>query len=747
MKSDAKLHYSVKQHIVSLPDDTPFVPRDTSGTSMVKGRIIHIVNWSRDCLSFEIDQGLLFLLIPFFLTIGVVSYFSLSYEPDGIRLVIYCVLNLGILYLVRYFRPFCYLICALICILLGAVSAKFETWRLDTPMLGSDVSTHLTGRIVSLEMAANGQSRILLDIIKTEKPTLMHAPKRIKLSARKLPAGLIPGDGINGSVRLRSLSGPIRPGGYDFSFFSYFQSIGAQGFFLGEPVKVEIEKSHILYDRIATKIALLRMKMTERITGAIGGETGYIAAALITGQRGGITTATNDALRIAGLAHILSISGLHMAMVSGLVLAIVRGIFSLFPIFSSHHSSKKIAAAVALFVASFYLTLSGADVAAQRSFVMVAVMLVAVLFDRSAITMRNIAIAALITLAVFPHEVLGPSFQMSFSATAALVAVFGWWSKRNNKREGAPHFVGGKIIRVTLIPVVSTAVASLIAGTASGIYASYHFSNTAPFGVLSNALAFPVMSFIVMPFALLAAISMPFHLEDLPLRIMGYGVTLVEKIAHRIADISPDIDPGVIPISALSSFTIGLFFLLILKTKLRYLTTIFFAAGFVFCIFQPRPLLIISEDARLTGVIENNQLYVDKDKPSSFTTNVWRRSYRLTNVLLPSKEDKRNERQFYCNNGICTALTGDGVTVAVIENQQKYDYGQLNCPSADVVIIATDNYNKNCNNASKHVITRKQLALHGSVIMVDDDKFISAIENGPVRPWNEHRKYLRAARN
>ena len=729
---------------MSLPDDIPFIVPHKTGLKRLYKQLADIILRGYSAFIFEREQGLLFLLIPVFMIVGVVIYFGLSYEPDGRTLTALCIMAIGIFILSRHFRPAFYITGLAMCIFLGALCSKIETWRLSTPMLGSDISSTIKGRIISVEKVARGKSRLIVDIISTEKPYLDHAPERAKLTFSSNNTEFEPGDGIEGRAKLRASSGPIRPDSYDFSFANYFQSIGAQGYFVGKPTKIFVEPPISSLERFSLAVARLRLAMTNRIINAIGGETGSIAAALITGQRGGILPATNEALRIAGLSHILSISGLHMAMVAGMVLIVIRTLLALFPSFASRYQSKKIAAAAALFVSAFYLLLSGSDVAAQRSFVMVAVMLVAIIFDRSAITMRNLAIAAIITLVVFPHEVLGPSFQMSFSATGALIATFGWWSRKHKSGfQTTPMFFGAGVMRIVLFPVLSTAVASLVAGLASGIFSAYHFSNTAPLGVLSNALAFPVMSIAVMPFALAAALLMPFGLEWWPLQIMGVGGKIVEKIAYSVASISPDVNPGLIPPIALVFLSIGLVILLFFKTRLCLFSTIFFLAGLIFVIHQTQPLLLISEDKGAVGLIDDKTLYITDIKPTRFTTEVWLRSYALNGIVGPLSEDHQKNAQFICDHGTCHAQKDGGLKIAVIEKQNSSD---LTCPDDDILVLSSNIHLINCRPEQK-VITETSLNLKGSIVVTDNGKIISAIESGPTRPWNEHRKYLRLSRS
>ena len=742
MASAAQLYSPVERHVVSLPDDIPFINPHKTGINSLSKKLKDALLWVYHSFVHEFEQGLAFLLIPVFMAVGAIIYFTLPYEPDGSKLAAYCALAIGFFILSRHYRPAFFVAGFATCIVVGAFCSKIETWRIATPMLGSDISTTIRGRVIAVEKATNAKSRLVVDILATNNPHLHYAPERVKLSASTSNMEIEPGDGVEGRVKLRASSGPIRPNSYDFGFSNYFQSIGGQGYFVGKPKKIIVEPPDSLIERFSLGISRLRVAMTVRIIKAIGGETGSIAAALITGQRGGISQTTNDALRVAGLSHILSISGLHMAMVAGMVLIIVRTLLAIFPGFASRYQSKKIAAAAALLASAFYLVLSGSDVAAQRSFVMVAVMLIAIIFDRSAITMRNLAIAAIMTLLVVPHEVLGPSFQMSFSATAALVAVFGWWSRRpKSYYQTTPMFVGAGIMRIVLFPVLSTAIASLVAGLASGIFSAYHFSNTAPLGIISNALAFPVMSIIVMPFALVAALVMPFGLEWLPLQVMGGGVKLVEKIAYSVAAISPDINPGVIPPVALVFLSSGLIILLILKTRLCLFSVLWFLAGIFFVVLQKPPLLLVSEDKGAVGLIDNRNLYITDKKPTKFVTEVWQRSYKLNAVVGPANAEQREGAQFICNEGTCRAQKDGGLKIAVIEEQYNSD---MTCPDADILVVYQNIHLLKCDSGQK-IITATSLMLYGTMLVTDKGKIISSIKGGPTRPWNEYRKYLQAS--
>ncbi|EJF98675.1 hypothetical protein MEI_00245 [Bartonella vinsonii subsp. arupensis Pm136co] len=702
----------------------------------LKETIIFFWKWLVDCINKEISFGILFSLILIFFSIGIVFYFSLEQEPSWKQFGILVSFFLGTLSILRSYRSVWIIAGFLFCIVLGALAAKIETLRISTPMLSNDIVTTLTGRIFSIESRKKGEFRLVLDVLSTEKPVLHHAPHRVRLSARHLPYGLAIGDGLYGKVKIRALSGPVRPGGYDFSFHNYFKRIGAQGIYLGKPIKISVSQPDGILGIVLQKIESLRTIMTQRIRKAIDQEKGSVAAALITGQRGGISSDTNEALRTAGLAHILSISGLHMALLSGIVLVSIRSFLALFPVFSSYYSAKKFAAIAALMMTAFYLLLSGMAVSAQRSFVMIAVMLVAVLCNRSAVTMRNFAIAGLITLAVRPHEILGPSFQMSFSATAALIASFDWWSGRSffRKRKTTPSYVGGGVFHFAFLSILSISMSSFVAGTASGIYAAYHFSNIAFFSIISNALALPIVSILVIPFGLIAVLAMFWGLEWLPLQIMGFGVGLVIKIAHAIKAISPDLNPGFMPLSALVLLSMGLTGLIFCKTSIRLFFSFFILAGLYICWMHPPVQLIIADNMRLVGVIDKKKLYVDRYQLSKFTTTIWEKSFRVNETIKPTKYGPSFKGQFVCDNHVCASLLENGLRVIVLHGETDQ------CVEADILIKSFAMSDRTCKKKTKIIFTRLQLLSRGSVMITKSGDIIWS-SMGFYRPWNIHRQH------
>src|SRR5208282_2833715 len=235
----------------------------------------------------------------------------------------------------------------------------------------------------------------------------------------------------------------------------------------------------------------------------------------------------------SGVGHVLSVSGYHMALVAGVVFFILRAGFALVPGLALRRPVKKWAAAAALAAAACYLVLSGAEVATQRSFIMTAVVLIGVMADRPALTLRTIAVAALAVLLLAPEAVVHPSFQMSFAATLALIAAYErgipWIAA------GADTSLGARVALWGAREAGFLMLASLVAGFATMPYAAYHFHRLAPYGVLANLLAMPVISALSMPAGLLALVAMPFGFDGPLWQLMGVGIDWMIMVATWVA--------------------------------------------------------------------------------------------------------------------------------------------------------------------------------------------------------------------
>ncbi len=726
-------------------------------------------------ITVETDYATPFLLIPVFLGIGAISYFGAATEPGWRPLLLGISVVLIALWAARRAIAVMVLLFAVFLLLAGALSAKYETWRMATKMLGSPVTTTVAGTVVSVEHQPGGRSRIVIEIHETTRPRLRFSPERVRIVARKLPASIGPGVTITGRARLLPHSGPIYPHGYDFTFHNYFRGIGATGFFFGTPDAAS--RTATILQSPTVLLERARAWLTERIKQRVGGAEGEIAAALITGGKSGIPEPVSEALRRTGLAHILSISGLHMALVAGTVMAAFRLAFACFPGFASRHPVRKYAAAAALATIFVYLFISGAGIATKRSFLMLAVMLLAVMLDRPAITMRNLAIAAIVIILVQPHEIVGPGFQMSFAATAALVAAYrGWTLWRQRSPEGISSAAAAGTGRSRLIVakllqyVAALAVTSLIAGAATAIYGVWHFQRLAPLGLFANLAAMPVVSLLVMPSAVLAVLMIPFDLDSPAFALMGQGIKLVVWIAAWFSERTPIDNIGMIPPAGVLLASAGLVALTVFASRLKWFGMALFAMAFATALAVTPPDILVDENGKMIALRRaDGDLAVNTSRPRRFTLENWQRVLNSAGWQAPLKlaegelvRASVRPEMFHCSKNLCLLTMQNG---AVIAHAKTAEDAVVACLLAQLIIVESAlsrpglcaGHRETGSQSLPKIISGRDLARHGSAAIeiraVDRpiDRAAWEIEVShaiamPWRPWHAHRAFSRAAR-
>jgi ComEC/Rec2-related protein len=728
----------------------------TGGATRVAtaGRLRELGSVVAQDVALEVERGTPFLLVPVFMAAGALAYFGAPVEPPGWALAI-ALAGAGLFCLLSQGRGRLWHIAfAITLTLAGASLAKYEAWRAGTTMLASEISTRLTGRVMAIEHQPSGRIRVTLEVLATERPQLRYAPQNVRLTMAKAPAGLRAGAVLTGVARLRPASGPVRPGTYDFAFRSYFDRIGAVGFYMGQP-DVEAPADAGIMDRLGARIENLRQATATRIRERIGGAEGEIAAALMVGVRAGIPEAESESLRRSGLYHIISISGLHMALVAWTVMVTIRACLAMFPTFAARHPTKKYAALAALLASAAYLAVSGAEVAAQRSFIMLAVMLAAILVDRAALTMRNLAISAIVVLVLTPHEIVGPSFQMSFAATAGIVAAHGIMSGRIARRErGAPApSLPRRLAGMCWTAVVGLSVASLVAGLATAVFGAYHFQRVSPMGLPANLASMPLVSLVIVPSALLAAVTMPFGGDSPFLDAMGLGISGLILVSNLLAEHSPLDETGLVPGTSVVLLTVGLVAATVATTRLRWAALPAAAAGLMLIGTVRVPDVFVSEDARLVGANIGGELAVNAGKGNAFTLQNWSRAAEAKAMRRPDAagagdpDHRPSAPGFACADGTCRTTLPSGATVAHVAD---YETALRACAFADLIVVDAIPAPARCARDTVIVLSRQQLARYGSAELHANGpgmlpNLIHAISSRD-RPWNAHRKFSRDAR-
>lgn len=495
------------------------------------GRFVSIRRWFAGAV--RAQEGRAFLWTPIVMVFGIWTYFALEEEPALLATAVFGVAALGLLWLGRG-RAWLILLAILAT---GFVLAKVRSDMVATPLLRSTTPEVLvTGTVTRIDKATPARWTIILapEVIEGLPPEA--TPRRLRLSSATRHGTPQAGNRVAVKARLAPLPSPTHPEGFDYGRRLWFEGIGGTGRITAG---ITILDAAIPWGyRLDALLAILRTGIGARIHAQLDGTTAAFAEALITGERATIPPDANHSLLVSGLFHVLSISGLHMWLVAGSVFWSVRAALALSPRLAQSYPIKKWAAAAALVMGFFYLLLADSGVATERSFIMIAVVFFAVLVNRPAVSTRNLAIAAILVLLRNPEVAIDASFQMSFMAVLGLVALYEYWSGRSRERDDTsflPRHWALRLVRATTLSVFLALVTTAVASTMSSIPAAYHFGRLAPYGLIANGLAFPVIGIAVMPMALLATLLMPFGLEALPLRIMGEGLVLVMAISDWVA--------------------------------------------------------------------------------------------------------------------------------------------------------------------------------------------------------------------
>lgn len=613
------------------------------------------------------QRGHLFGWSPVFFGLGVGIYFALRVEPG---LVVYGAAVLGIAASLLAARLLGYALAplgfALAITLAGFCAAGLRAHVVAGPVLDYRYYGPVQGRIVKIDRSGSDAVRLTLDQVALARRSVAGTPRRVRVSLHGDQGFIEPEPGMMVILtgHLSPPSGPVEPGGFDFRRSAWFDGLGAVGY-TRTPVLMFMPpvggRTLWLYR--------VRMQLSAAVQAALPGETGAFAAAIMTGDRSGMGAGTLADLRATNLAHLLAISGLHMGLLTGTVFVFLRGLFALIRPVALRLPTKKIAAGVALATGAAYLMISGGNVATERAFIMVAVMLVAVMLDRRALTLRAVAIAALIVLVLQPEEMLGPGFQMSFAATTALVAVFAAMRGRTDWLPGWAR------------PVMATVMSSLVAGLATAPFAAAHFNQISHYGLIANLLSVPLMGLLVMPAAAATACLAVIGLGGLGLWVMNFGLRWILGVAHEIAGWNgalshvPSPDIAVLPV-----LTLGMLVLILWHGRLRLLGLPLAGVAFVFWAQVERPALLVADTGGLLGLMTDAGRVLSKPQGDSFAAEVW-----LENDGAPVPQDIAAGRPGLDRDGrqVRAALPG-GVVLLVTGKTTLAEIA--GCGGADILI-------------------------------------------------------------
>ncbi len=695
--------------------------------------------WAR-----EREERRLFLWLPVCAGIGVLLYLSADTEPVfWLPALLFCG-SCSAAYALRQQRLSFSVFLMLASIMFGFICGELRTWRVTAPVLDRIRIVQLRGEIEELDQKRIG-ARFLLHVQTAEDSNGVPlsgevTPRYVRLSQKK-PFALQAGDSVSLKARLLPPAHASIPGGYDFARTAYFSSIGAVGSVLGTVERVSQTASLSFYARFMQSLDRARNTLAQRVDTIIGGDEGAVAAAMVAGKRTLLSENAQELIREAGIFHIITISGVQMTLVAGMIFWITRRLLSLFDTLALRYPIKKISALVAIFGAIFYDMATGSRVGTERALFMTLIVLGSILVDRGALTMRNLGLAAVAVIILEPEAIMGASFQLSFAAVAALIAVHEARYRRPHDdeelkpvpRAAKPSGWGREKVLFyfskTGHHVGQLLVATLCATSATASFMAGDFHDLSPYVLIGNPLTLVIIEFFAVPGALIGTLLYPVGLDAPVWLYVGLGIKLVFWMARLIAS-APGSTLHVHAFApwALPFLTLGILNMVIWRTwALRLLAMPCVALGLAGAFAgAPFDLAVPPTGDYLAFRGADGKLQIAGKRPGVFGAAQW----------LSADADGRNVAEAKsasqsCDRFGCGLHLPDGRAVAIVNSPAAFEE---DCTKADIIVSSFE-APESC--SATYIFDRKHLSAHGAVTLsYQNDALNSERQSHTDRPWS-----------
>jgi competence protein ComEC len=642
-----------------------------------------------NALELEIAERRLFFWLPVAAGSGAIWYLLDAREPSlwyaGGAAAIFA----SLAFLLREKRLACGIALGLCCFCLGLLSASWRAER-TAPVIDRIKVVRLEGFVEEMDFRSTG-ARFLLHPVKAEGFAPEALPHRIRLTLSRTPP-FEAGAYVRLKARLLPPAQASLPGGYDFARDAWFAQIGAVGNVLGRVEVIAPPAAPEFLSAFMMAVDRGRNALARRVDTVIGGEPGAVAAAMVTGKRDLLADDTKDIIRQAGIFHIITISGVQMTLVAGIFFVGLRWILALSPTLVLRYPIKKWAAAAAILGAVCYDILTGSRVGTERALIMTTIMLGAVLVDRQSLSMRNLAIAAALVIVFEPDALLDASFQLSFAAVAALVAVFEARAafgaqRRKENFGGAPlaitaawkerlALVGEKLAHGPAALIFATFCAT----TATASFMANDFHELSPYVLIGNPLTLLIIEVFAVPGALIGTLLYPLGLDGFVWHYVGLGIGFVLWAARLLSSLpGATLHLTAFAPWALAFLTLAVLSAVIWRSTLLRMTAIPLAL-IGLCGAANGPSFDIAVDATGDTVAirgAGGTLSVIGRHPSLFSAEQWLRAD------ADSREPQEAVDKSACDRIGCVGILPDGRAVALVLDSSAF---AEDCLRADVVV-------------------------------------------------------------
>ncbi len=553
----------------------------------------------------------------------------------------------------------------------GVVAADVRSALVAEPRLHHRLtSADITGTVEAVDVRDGGARGI---VVLRRDASSVDPAIRVRLSfAGGLPEGVRPGARMAVEAVLGPLPGPVLPGAHDPARRAWFEGISATGRAMDAPRLLAPAPNGNAW------LANRRADLAEFLPRQLGPDAGAIAVALVVGEQGQVAPQLLEAMRLSGLAHLLTVSGFHISVVVGGAFLLVRRLLALWPWLALRVSVSRIAAAAAGVAGTAYALLSGGDVPAVRAAITAWIVLVALMLGRDPFSLRLLAFAAMIILLFRPEALLNPSFQLSFAAVTSLVVLA---RSALGQRLFLRQPEDGLLVRAGRV-LAAMLLTGLVAELVLTPIALAHFGRTGVYGVFANLLAIPLTSFLIMPLLALFLLLSLVGLEG------AVGWALVPAL-DALAGIGTSVSswPGAkfalpaVPLAAFALVMAGMLLLGLFAGRLRWAGAPMLLLGIGWAVLAPRPDLLITSDGRQVGVVAHGRLYTLRGHRGGFVPSMWaERSVSFADGRLADLPGAR------CNAAGCAVgLSGSLQLLALTGEPVAPDALAAACSAADIV--------------------------------------------------------------
>ena len=679
----------------------------------------------------EAQAGRWVLWTPVSLGVGCAFYLALPREPAWWVVILPATVALaGAVLAGRWGRSRALNIAALLIAFaaFGVLAGKVRTELVRTPIVSATGAVTVTAWVVDVATpGASGERMILAPAAIGDLPPEA-LPARIRVTTKTDLLG--PGTAVQFRALLNPPPPPASPGAYDFARNAYFDRIGGVGVALTALRVVDMPEPQNWPLRLTMAINAMRWSLSQKIAAAMSPSAAGLGVAMITGHEAWVTQDTQNQLRDAGLAHIISISGVHMAIVGGFVFFMTRLVVAAWPWLALRAPGKKVAAGAGLLVILVYLVVSGSPPPAERSAITAVVAFAAILADRRAITLRALAIAAVLILILQPEAVSEPGFQMSFAATAALVALAEVWI-RPAREINTPWPI--RLAQGAAMWLLASMAASLVAGAATGPFAIQDFNRVALYGLPANLLEEPLSAFVIMPFLAMGAVLQTVGLGWPFLTVAGWGIDAMDAMAGWMAHLPH----ATLLIASAPAFTLpvaflGMLWLFLWKGRLRWLGLP--AALLVSLWPRPEaPVAWIAADGGAGAIRHGGQAVLMRTDAKLFGSELWAHRRGLP---LPDDPKAAQEALFDCTRSGCRATYTGAMRLSGwwTKRRPKPEVLEGLCQSSDILVMKADvDLPASCQGV--RVLTRADFEKGGAAEVYKDGHIVWAQPLRGVRPW------------